>query len=219
LDLLVDILLELPGVLGAIETLKESALPRYILLQKAFELAYWTRRLIQDLELWKSLHIWTHSAISTTSTVKNLELLELCEVATSQVPYDANLAEALNCYCAAHLILAQIALGLADRSLVFAAVVRAPYTLRELIDAIVLVSKRHVVANTVDMISMMVTAFPLNVAANGMVMTNMDDPPLLETLRGLIDQVNESFARRFNIASPVSHGLFGRISRGLNGTG
>lgn len=193
LDLLLDISLELHGVLSAAETLKTDSLPKHILLQKGFELACWVRRLIYDLERRKALHILTHPTVSTMPHVRNNNLMELCELGTCQEPYDASLGEALICYCAAHLMLAQIAWALASQSFVFGVAVRAPYVLREMIEAIVLVSKRHVTAKTVGMVSMMVTACPLKVAANSM--AELDDQPLSKTVQGLLDQVNESFAQ------------------------
>lgn len=197
LDLLHDILLELPGVLELAESLRKAELPRHTLLQKALELAYWVRRLIQDLERWRAMHIWTHPAISKMAHAKHLGLLELCELGTGQDPYEMYLGEALNSYCAAHLMLARIAWALADKSGLLGALVRAPYGLREMIEAIVLVSKRHVNAKTVGLVSMMVTTFPLGVAENSM--KELGDKELLATVKGLTDQVNQTFARRFNI--------------------
>jgi hypothetical protein len=201
-DLLIDILLELPGVLHAAEALRKEALPRRVLLQKAFELAFWVRRLIQDLEQWKALHIWTHATVFPTAQLRHLGLLELCELATSQEPYLSNLGEALNCWCAAHLMLARIAWALADQSFLLGIAVQAPYSLHDLVEAILLVSKRHIAAKTVDLVSMMVTGFPLNVAADSI--SELNDLPLFETIRGLLDQVNKSFARRFNITYSMS---------------
>nr|POF01420.1 hypothetical protein CFP56_21369 [Quercus suber] len=203
MDLLIDILLELPGVLHAVEVLREGDLSRRILLHNGLKLAYWVRRLIQDLERWKVLHMWRHPAFAEKPTVRNMKLLELCELATGQNPYQSILGEVLNGYCAAHLLLARIASAMADKSVVFGTLVRPPYMIRDLIEAIVLVSKKHLVTDTVEMISMMITAFPLKVAAHSV--AELDDTTLTQTIQGLLDQLNGSFARRFNISYSVMH--------------
>lgn len=200
-DLLIDILVEIPGVLALAESLRNPLLGRYTLIQKACELAYWVRCLIHSLEQWKADCIWTYPAICTVTNPKILHLLALCDLGISLIPYDAMLGEALNCYLAAHLILARIAQRLTERSLIVRAALRPPYALRDLVAAIVLVSERHISTGVADMISMAVTAFPLKLAQNT---TELHDSGLLASVEGLLCLLNDHFANRYNIHYSVS---------------
>ncbi|KAK4500288.1 hypothetical protein PRZ48_008477 [Zasmidium cellare] len=199
-DLLLDILVEIPGVLAAVEAMKKGELGRYAPIQNAFEMTLWVRRLIYNLERWKEDYIWTYPTICSTPTLKNIDIIALCNLGTNMVPYDVKLAEVINLYATAHLILARIAHGLAERSFVFKSALRPPYGLRDLVAAIVLVSQRHIQANSADMVSMIVTAFPLKVAQ---MTTELNEPALLETVQGLLDRINDQFARRYNISYSV----------------
>ncbi|KAF2166551.1 hypothetical protein M409DRAFT_23187 [Zasmidium cellare ATCC 36951] len=201
LDLLLDILVEIPGVLAAGEAMRNGDLSRYALIQKAFELTLWVRRLTYNLERWKEEDIWTYPTMCTARNLKSLDLITLCELGTGLSPYDVKLAEALNLYVAAHLILARIAQRLAERSFVFRSALHPPYALRDLVAAIVLVSERHVAANITDMVSMVVTTFPLKVAQ---MTTELQEPELLENVRVLLDLVNGHFAKRYNINYAVA---------------
>lgn len=200
-DLLIDILVEIPGVLALAETLRDPLLGRYTLIQKACELAYWVRCLMYSLEKWKEDCVWTYPTICTATNLKDLHLLALCKLGTDLLPYDAMLGEALNCWLAAHLILARIAQRLTERSLIVRAALRPPYALRDLVAAIMLVSDRHISTGVADMISMAVTAFPLKVAQNT---TEVHDPALLNSLQALLCRLNDHFANRYNINYSVT---------------
>lgn len=203
LDSLLDILFDTPGILAATEALKESGLDRYVLIQKAFKLACWVRSLTYSLERWKEDYIWTYPAICTAENLKSLDVLALCELGTGLLPYDARLGEALNCYLAAHLILARIAQRMSDSSFFVRIALRPPYSLRDLVSAIVLVSEKHTAANMVDMISMIVTTFPLKVAQST---TEMHEPSLFKRVEELLIHLNDYFARKYNIHYSVPSG-------------
>lgn len=202
LDTLVDILVEIPGMLAAAEGLGKAGLSRYDLLKGAFALGLWVRRLLYCLERWKADYIWTHPTICTTSGFQNFSLLELCELATGLTPYDSKLAEALNCYMAAHLITTRVALKLCEINFIVRNALRPPYSLRDLVAAIALVSDKHTSDPSVDMVSMMVTTFPLKAAQST---TELDDEPdLFGTIQELLDRINEHFASRYNINYTVA---------------
>lgn len=201
LDRLLDILAEIPGVLSAVEILTSGILGQWATLQKAFELVYWLRRLISDLESWKHDCIYTYSTICKEPDLKTLDLLALCKLGTGQIPYDPRLGEALNCYAASHLILTRIAQRMAERSFIIATALRPTYTLRELVAAIVLVSERHISNGTADMISVIVTTFPLKVAQG---VEELEEPELFGRVRKLLEKVNTHVARKYNIHYSVS---------------
>lgn len=201
LDLLVDILVEFPGVLAAIESLRKDCLSYYALAQLAFKLTNWVRRLIYDLEKWKEHCLWTYPAISLVPHLEKLNLLALCRLGSGLSPYDPSLAEALNCYAAAHLILTRIARGFAQKSAISAAMLRPPHSPYELIQAIVHVSGRHIDANDAGLVSLVVTTFALRTAVST---TELDDEALLRQVKRLLDQANSSFGRKFNIRYSVS---------------
>lgn len=195
-DLLIDILVEIPGLLAATEGLRTGGPSQYALIQKALELAYWVRCLISALERWKENNIWTHPAICTTPRLRNLDILALCKLGTGLDPQDAQLREALNCYLAAHLILARIAGRFGERSFAIKASLRPPYSLCELITAIIHISEEHISDSGTGLISLRVTAFPLKVAQST---DEVQDSSLFEKVRALLDQINDHFTRRYNI--------------------
>jgi hypothetical protein len=191
LDLLIDILVEFPGVLAAIDSLRQDGLGRYALIRQAVELATWVRRLKED-------HLWMYLINSTApaSPLKSYNVLALCELCTGLDPYNPLLGEALLCYCAAHLILTRISTGMTQKMLLLTIALRPPYSLLELVQAIVLVSERQMSANVTDMISLIVTTFALTSAATT---TELDEKAPIQEARDLLDDVNASFSRKFNI--------------------
>ncbi|GIZ38774.1 hypothetical protein CKM354_000217500 [Cercospora kikuchii] len=196
LDILLDSLTEIPGVLAAAENLSKGGLSRYVLVQKAFELAYRVRCLIWDLEKWKELHIWTYPAICEVPNSRNLDLLALCKLITELHPYDARLGEALSCYTGAQLILARVAQRLGERSFLMRTALRLPHTLYDLVSAIVLVSRAQITAEDSSLITLIVTTFPLKVAQGT---TELQDPELHKAIRDMLSQVAVEFSRRYNL--------------------
>ena len=207
LDQLLDVLFSLPGILASAEALKTPGLGKYTLVQKAFELAYAVRCLIYELESWKQNCIWTYPTLWLAPHIKSMSLMELCELAISVDPYDPKLGEALNCYAAAHLILARIAKPLTERSFILRAAVRPPHTLQDLVAAIALVSERHISSGNAGMVSMMVTAFPLKVAEGTTELYDDEDNEVLfGKVRDLLKQVNDYMAKKYNIHYQVDSG-------------
>lgn len=202
LDCLLDILAEIPGVLSTVEELCKGGLSQWTMARKAFDLVCWVRRLISDFEVWKHDCIFTHPKICITSNPQKLSLLALCELGTEESSYDPRLGEALNCYAASHLILTRIAQRFGERSYLVSFALRPTYTLRELVAAIVLVSKRHISIGTADMISVMVTTFPLKVAHG--VTELPEEPEMFENVRELLQQINERVARKYNVRHTVA---------------
>ncbi|KAK4609456.1 hypothetical protein CLAFUW4_14606 [Fulvia fulva] len=196
LEALVDILVEIPGVLAAIEAMKTGQLGHYALVQKGLELAYWVRRLVYDLESWKEAYIWTYPTICTTPRLHSLSLLELCTLSTELIPYKHNLSEALNCYAAAHLILARLAHGMAEKSWLVGTVLRQPHSLHDLVAAITIISERHISDANTEMVSMMVTGFSLRVAQST---EEVQDPVLFQSIQKLLARINREMGRRYNI--------------------
>ncbi|PPJ52373.1 hypothetical protein CBER1_10737 [Cercospora berteroae] len=196
LDILLDSLSEIPGVLAAAENLSKGGLSRYVLVQKAFELAYRVRCLIWDLEKWKELHIWTHPAICKEPHLRSLDLLALCRLITELHPYDARLGEALSCYTGAQLILARVAQRLGERSFLMRTALRLPHTIYDLVSSIVLVSKAQIIAENSDLISLIATTFPLKVARGT---TELEHPELSKAIRDLLNQIAAEFSRRYNL--------------------
>jgi len=198
LDLLIDILVEFPGLLAAIESLRKDGLGRYALIRQAVELATWVRRLLQDIEKWKEDHLWMYliNSAAPASPLKSYNVLALCELCTGLNPYNPLLGEALLCYCAAHLILTRISTGMTQKMLLLTIALRPPYSLLELVQAIVLVSERQMSANVTGMISLIVTTFALTSAATT---TELDEKAPIQEARDPLDDVNESFSRKFNI--------------------
>lgn len=202
LDLLLDILAEIPGVLSAIEALTNGTLGQFTMIQKAFELVYWVRRLLSDLERWKHDSIFTYPLICANPGLKKMGLLTLCDVVTNQTPhYDPRLGEAVNCYAGAHLILTRIARRLAERSFLISAALRPAYTLGELVAAVVIISEKHIADDTADMISMIVTAFPLKVAQT---VDELHQPTMFKSVKELLAQINDGFVRKYNIHYKVN---------------
>ena len=160
-DWLTDILAAVPGVLGAIEELKQGSLGRFALVQRALQLAYSVRCINLELEKWKVDHLLAHPALAGIAGSNRLGISALSAICIDQSPYDPILAEAFNCYCTTHLILARIAWGLSQRSLLIGFAVQPPYSIRDLLSTIVAVSRKHVAAMVTGMISMIVTTFAL----------------------------------------------------------
>ncbi|KAF7188211.1 hypothetical protein HII31_10496 [Pseudocercospora fuligena] len=198
LDQLADILAEIPGLLFAVDTIAKGGLGRYVLIRKAFELTYWVRCLIYDLERWKAKCIWTYPTLRQTSGLGNLNLIALCELCTEEAHYDTNLGEALDCYMAIHLILARIASGLAERSFILKTALRPPHSICDLAAGIALISEKNINSGA-SMVSMAVITFALKVAQSTTELDKGQESKLFEKIQDSLCQIKSYFARKYNI--------------------
>lgn len=191
LDLLLDILVEMPGVLEAIDQFKETED-----LQHGREIADWVNRLTMELEAWRTTWILTYPALLQVLRSQNPSLAELCTLCIDAKPYDDLLGESLNCYCAGHLLAAVAYFDLVQRKAIPPDKYRPPYSMAELVQGVIRISENHLEASNIGMGNIVIVTFPLRIAHRVVAGRNPEADGKITALRA---RTNEHLRKRFNV--------------------
>lgn len=191
LDLLLDVLVEMPGVLEAMDQFKESEDS-----QHGSEIADWLHRLTMELEAWRTTWILTYPALLQMLRSQTPSLSELCTLCIDAKPYDDLLGESINCYCAGHIIVAGAYFELVQRKSIPPDKYPPPYSMAELVQGVIRISENHLETSNIGMGNIVIVTFPLRIAHRVVAGRNPEADGKIAALRA---RTNEHLWRRFNV--------------------